>query len=87
MRHLPGLPLLAIALLTTHLQPVSSQTSSAKFVPTIGRIIRADPRLDRLISRDAKIEVLASGMKFAEGPVWIKEGGYLLFSDVPRNSS
>jgi gluconolactonase len=25
-------------------------------------------------------------MAWSEGPVWIKDGGYLLFSDIPRNS-
>jgi len=54
--------------------------------PTIGQIVREDPRLDQLIARDARIEVLASGFEWSEGPVWIKDGGYLLFSDIPRNS-
>jgi gluconolactonase len=54
--------------------------------PTIGTVIRNDPRLDRLIPPDARIEVLASGFEWAEGPVWVKDGGYLLFSDIPRNS-
>lgn len=55
-------------------------------LPTMGRVIREDPAIDRLIPRDAKIEVLASGMKWSEGPLWIKDGGYLLFCDIPRNS-
>lgn len=54
--------------------------------PVIGRIVRDDPRLDQLIPPDAKIEVLASGFKWTEGPVWSRDGGYLLFSDIPRNS-
>ena len=54
--------------------------------PTIGKIVRHDPRLDGLIAADAKLEVLASGFAWSEGPVWIKDGGYLLFSDIPRNS-
>jgi gluconolactonase len=33
---------------------------------------------------DIKIEKVASGYRFTEGPVWSKDG-YLLFSDVPRN--
>ncbi len=53
--------------------------------PTIGKIVREDPGLDQLIPKDAKIEVLASGFTWAEGPVWVKDGGYLLFSDVPNN--
>jgi gluconolactonase len=54
--------------------------------PTVGQIIRDDPRMDALIPPDARIEVLASGFKWTEGPVWVQEGGYLLFSDIPRNS-
>lgn len=54
--------------------------------PTVGQIIRDDPRMDGLIPRDARIEVLASGFEWTEGPVWVRDGGYLLFSDIPRNS-
>ncbi len=54
--------------------------------PVIGEIIRDSPRLDELIPRDARIEVLSSGFEWAEGPVWVNKGGYLLFSDIPRNS-
>ncbi len=54
--------------------------------PVLGEVVRMDPRLDRLIPKDARIEVVASGFLWSEGPVWIKEGGYLLFSDIPRNS-
>jgi len=54
--------------------------------PTIGEIIRDDPRLDKLIPKASRIEVLSSGFDWSEGPVWVKEGGYLLFSDIPRNS-
>ena len=53
--------------------------------PTIGRIVRDDAALDRLIAPDATIEKLADGFTWSEGPVWIADGGYLLFSDVPRN--
>jgi gluconolactonase len=31
------------------------------------------------------IEVLAGGYDWTEGPVWVKDGGYLLFSDIPPN--
>jgi len=54
--------------------------------PTLGRILRDAPQLDALIPADARIEVLASGMAWSEGPVWVRDGGYLLFSDIPRNS-
>ncbi|NBB19571.1 SMP-30/gluconolactonase/LRE family protein [Runella sp. CRIBMP] len=54
--------------------------------PTLGKVVRIDPQLDALIASDAKIEVLASGFVWAEGPVWINDSGYLLFSDVPQNT-
>ena len=49
-------------------------------------IERLDPALDRLIAPDATIEVLAGGYEWTEGPVWVKNGGYLLFSDIPKNA-
>jgi gluconolactonase len=58
----------------------------APVLPILGQVVRNDPRLDRLIPKDAKIEVLGSGFAWVEGPVWVRDGGYLLFSDIPRNS-
>jgi gluconolactonase len=52
---------------------------------TIGKIIQNDPELSKLLSIDDKLEVLGEGFEWSEGPVWIKEGNYLLFSDVPTN--
>lgn len=49
-----------------------------------GSIERLDPVLDALIAPDAKIEVLASGFNWSEGPVWRDDG--LVFSDVPENT-
>lgn len=54
--------------------------------PTIGQVVRTDPRLDRLIPIESKIEVLATGFVWTEGPIWVKEGAFLLFSDVPQNT-
>jgi gluconolactonase len=65
---------------------VAQVPQAAPVRPTIGQVVRMDPRLDRLLPKDVRIEVLASGFSWAEGPVWIKDGGYLLFSDIPRNS-
>ena len=52
---------------------------------TIGTIRRVDPRFDELVPKGAKLERLASGFEWSEGPVWDKRGQYLLFSDVPKN--
>lgn len=46
---------------------------------------RLDPALDALIFEDAEVEILAEGFRWSEGPVWIPDGEFLLFSDVPEN--
>jgi gluconolactonase len=51
-----------------------------------GHIERYDPAFDQIVSPDAKIEKLAEGFTWAEGPVWIRPGEYLLFTDVPENT-
>jgi gluconolactonase len=33
----------------------------------------------------AKVERIASGMRWCEGPVWFGDGRYLLWSDIPNN--
>ena len=52
-------------------------------------IEKAAPELDRIIASDQTIEELGAGYGGdqgpAEGPVWWKEGGYLLFSDIHNN--
>lgn len=48
-------------------------------------ITRFDPALDAIIDVGSPIEVIATGYRWAEGPVWVTRGGYLLFSDVPAN--
>lgn len=50
-----------------------------------GGITRLDPGLDAVVDVGTAVEVLGSGYKWAEGPVWVKHGGYLLFNDVPSN--
>ena len=53
--------------------------------PSAGTVVRTDPAGDALIAPDAKIQKLAGGFTFTEGPIWIKDGGHLLFSDIPAN--
>ncbi len=51
----------------------------------VGTILRVDPRVDALVPPDARIEKLAEGFTFIEGPVWIRSESRLLFSDVRGN--
>jgi gluconolactonase len=62
-------------------------TGLAGYAPreTLGRLERLDPRLDALVAPDARIEVLAGGFRWSEGPVWDRANDRLLFSDVPNN--
>lgn len=53
---------------------------------TFGTILRKDARFDKLIPPSAQLEKLAGGFEWSEGPVWAREGGYLLFSDIPNNA-
>ncbi|MEZ5299342.1 MAG: SMP-30/gluconolactonase/LRE family protein [Verrucomicrobiales bacterium] len=62
-----------------------------KNLPTLGEVIWIDPELGKILPQDAKIEVVSSGFVWSEGPVWVKDseaegGGFLLFSEIPRNS-
>lgn len=59
--------------------------SAQAAVQTLGSIRRLSPALDAVIAADAKIEKLADGFVWSEGPVWVKDGQYLVFSDVPAN--
>jgi gluconolactonase len=52
----------------------------------IGEVIKVAPELDQVIDAGAGIELLAEGFEWTEGPLWIEDGGYLLFSDIPKNS-
>src|SRR5688572_18799522 len=51
--------------------------------PFNGSIERLDPSFDEIIAPDAKVEKLAEGFNWSEGPTWFQES--VVFSDVPEN--
>jgi len=55
--------------------------------PTFGKVERLDPAFDKLVPPEARLEKLAEGFVWSEGPVWVRDGGYLVFSDVPKNTA
>lgn len=73
----------------TNAAPASATAGKTKpekhVYPTMGAIERLDPALDKLIPPGAVIEKLSEGYKWSEGPVWVKAGGFLFFSDVINN--
>ncbi|HEU5305290.1 MAG TPA: SMP-30/gluconolactonase/LRE family protein, partial [Gemmatimonadales bacterium] len=60
-----------------------AQVEGASEVPA--RIVRLDPAFDRIVSPGARLEKLAGGFQFTEGPVWHPDA-YLLFSDPNANT-
>lgn len=81
---LPLLAMQAVPNQTLHAQSPATQTP----LRTLGKIERLKPEFDALVPADAKLEVLADGFTWTEGPLWMgdKDSGYLLFTDIPRNS-
>tara|TARA_B000000475_G_scaffold51558_1_gene40222 strand:- start:1314 stop:2285 length:972 start_codon:yes stop_codon:yes gene_type:complete len=61
---------------------LSLQNNQEKY---IGSVERLSPEINKLINSDAKIEILAKGFEWSEGPIWSTKLNSLLFSDVPNN--
>lgn len=74
--------LMTAALLTA----CASAESPAPAYPAVGRIVAIDPAFHRIVAADARIERIAEGFQWAEGPLWVPGGHYLLFNDVPGNT-
>src|SRR5262245_66346465 len=54
-------------------------------LPPMPSVVRLDSRLDQIVPPGAMLEKIADGFAWAEGPVWNRKDGFLLFSDVPNN--
>jgi gluconolactonase len=48
-------------------------------------VVQRDPAMESIVGPNPKLFKLAEGFKFTEGPVWVRDGGYLLFSDPNSN--
>jgi gluconolactonase len=49
------------------------------------KVDRMNAKLDAIVPADAKLERMASGFTWVEGPIWIP-AGYLLFAEISSNS-
>lgn len=67
-----------------HMTEKQSNSAGTTF-KTTGSIERLDSRLNEVIAPDAKIEILADGFDWPEGPLWLPKQNKLLFSDIPPN--
>ncbi len=50
----------------------------------MGSIERLDPAINQIVPANAKLERVATGFNWTEGPVWARTG-YLLFADIRNN--
>jgi gluconolactonase len=75
-----------VAIVTALLMAGCSRTPAPapKETPAAGTIVRVDPAFDSLVPKDARIEKVAGGFTFTEGPLW-RPSGVLWFSDVIAN--
>lgn len=71
-----------IVILTAACNNTSKTAVKAKVYPFVGHIERIDSRIDAVIPKGAKIEHIATGLTWAEGPLWIESEKMLLCSDV-----
>lgn len=53
--------------------------------PQAARVERLDPAIDAIVPADAKLQQVATGFTWTEGPIWT-HAGYLLFADITSNS-
>ena len=60
--------------------------ATADMYKTTGTIERIDADLDAILDTSAKAEIIAEGMDWSEGPLWVEKNKMLLFSDVPRDT-
>lgn len=61
------------------------QLPSNKNWSDVGKIYTIDDKLNSIITAGTKVEKIADGFSFTEGPVWHPDG-YLLFSDPNTNT-
>lgn len=71
-----------VALMAAVVAVAPVMMSAAEYAK-VGKIERLDPAFDKLVAADAKLEKLAEGFTWSEGPVWYQ--GAVVFSDVPKN--
>ena len=73
-------------LFTVLLAACATTGASRQSFPTLGRLTVFDDSFRDVVAPDARIEKVAEGFTWAEGPAWVRDGNYLLFTDVPENT-
>lgn len=66
---------------------VSLVIMNTKGQQTVDSVEFLDPKMEVFFDKDTKIEVLADGFTWAEGPVWVSKLNGVVFTDVPNNKA
>jgi gluconolactonase len=81
--------ILAISLILTTLNVYSiamqKNEQSEYTLERLGFIEKLDDELDHVLDPANVPEIIGEGFSWSEGPVWVDEHEFLLFSDVPKN--
>lgn len=64
----------------------NEQDTQAGTYPLTGSIEWLSDEMNQFLEKTDRPEVLAEGYAWTEGPLWIEEGQYLLFSEIPPNN-
>ena len=65
---------------------VATGAPAPAVLPHFGKVTTMDPSFQEVVPAAARMEKIAGGFTWTEGPAWVREGGYLLFNDVPENT-
>lgn len=65
--------------------PVHTTLLGRSRYPYHGRVERLSPEVDKLVARSSRMERIAEGFTWSEGPVWLWREHGVVFSDVPAN--
>ena len=76
--------ILAALLPTIQAAPEPKEPPVAKQSPA-GAIEVVREEFKAVLAADSAVEPVASGFQFTEGPAWMAEGSFLLFSDIPAS--
>jgi len=78
-----------VAAAAASIVPISAIAQSIGFKPNTRypdpAVLILDPSFAKYRLYSSTVEQLATGMRWAEGPTYFPEGGYLLVSDIPNN--
>jgi gluconolactonase len=71
-------------------QPTAGTTEVKKDQPdspalAVRRVEILDPEANQFFDSTTTVDVIGGGFLWTEGPLYIKDGDYFLFSDIPRN--